>query len=164
MRAVDQSQVERPLGQIRQHLVRGADVEGDGVVRDAERLARRADPVLLGGIGVTASWTAPAAAKTMVLEPAPVSIVAMPGFDRPLEPLERGPGEPPSTRRLRRRAWPAGRSGGDSVSAPKLKSTLLEPCDGTLPGKDKGPLAGPVERKWAASYSPGRLPSEYHRR
>ena len=46
-------------------------------------------------LGVTVSWSAPLAAKTIVLAPAPVSSVAIPGCHGALDEVERLPGEPP---------------------------------------------------------------------
>ena len=66
-------------GQIRQYLVRRADVEGDGVVRDAQRLTRGADPVLLGRIRGHRLVDRAGRGKDDGAGAGAVSIVAIPG-------------------------------------------------------------------------------------
>ena len=82
----------------REHLVRRPDPELRELARVVEASqvgARGPDAPSSPGSGVTASWTAPRAANTSVLEPAPVSSVDQPALDGLLEPVERGPGEAP---------------------------------------------------------------------
>ena len=80
MRAVDQHEVELARLPVAEDVGRGADPEREVLGRDPATLALSQDAVgLVLATGVTASCSAPPAAKTIVLAPAPVSSVAIPG-------------------------------------------------------------------------------------
>ena len=80
VRAVDEDEVERPRLPAREHLVGRADAEGDAARASTPSSAqRRRMRSSSPGSGVTATWFAPAAAKTIVLARRPVSSVDHPG-------------------------------------------------------------------------------------
>ena len=53
------------------------------------------------------------------------------------------------------------RTGATSCAPPERSRELAA---GGGPLNDEGPLSRPFARNWRRTYSPGRLPSEYHRR
>ena len=126
VRAVDEDEVERARLPPREHLVGGADAERDGAGVDAElgapSLIRSSSPAS----GVTASWTAPRAASTIVLDPEPVSRVDQPGSTLRVRATRAPPTRVPSTRRLRR---PGGAVRSASVIGVPLTAPLCaRPC------------------------------------